>query len=308
MRRLPLLLLLLPSLTRSLGLRDAGRRHLECGPCRLDRCPEPSPCPAPWIAARDECGCCARCLGSEGASCGGRVGARCGPGLVCASRAAETAPEGTGLCVCAQRGTVCGSDGRSYTSICALRLRARHAPRVHPGHLHKARDGPCEFDMALESSRAGRAESVADCKGRWPGVGRCAKGSSAGIIGAPVVLMPPRDVHNVTGAQVFLSCEVKAVPTPVITWKKVVGSPEGTEELEELPGDHVNIAVQVRGGPSDHETTSWILINPLRKEDEGVYHCHATNAIGEAQSHGTVTVLDLSRYKSLHSPVPADLL
>ncbi|XP_052574212.1 insulin-like growth factor-binding protein-like 1 [Peromyscus californicus insignis] len=270
MPRLPLLLLLLPSLTGGLGLRDAGRRHPECSPCRLDRCPVPSPCPAPWIAARDECGCCARCLGAEGASCGGRVGARCGPGLVCASRAAGTAPEGTGLCVCAQRGTVCGSDGRSYSSICALRLRARHAPRMHPGHLHKARDGPCEF--------------------------------------APVVLMPPRDVHNVTGAQVFLSCEVKAVPTPVITWKKVVGSPEGTEELEELPGDHVNIAVQVRGGPSDHETTSWILINPLRKEDEGVYHCHAANAIGEAQSHSTVTVLDLSRYKSLHSPVPADLL
>ncbi|ERE81790.1 insulin-like growth factor-binding protein-like 1-like protein [Cricetulus griseus] len=248
MPRLPLLLLLLPSLARGLGPRDAGRRQPECSPCRLDRCPVPSPCPAPWIAARDECGCCARCLGTEGSSCGGRVGARCGPGLVCASRAAGTAPEGTGLCVCAQRGTVCGSDGRSYSSICALRLRARHAPRVHPGHLHKARDGPCEF--------------------------------------APVVLMPPRDVHNVTGAQVFLSCEVKAVPTPVITWKKVIfskrlfirlpvigflncmcflclmyvaGSPEGPEGLEELPGDHVNIAVQVRGGPSDHETTSWIL-------------------------------------------------
>ncbi|GAB1288473.1 Insulin-like growth factor-binding protein-like 1 [Apodemus speciosus] len=125
---------------------------------------------------------------------------------------------------------------------------------------------------------------------------------------APVVLMPPRDIHNVTGTQVFLSCEVKAVPTPVITWKKVKRSPEGTEGLEVLPGDHVNIAVQVRGGPSDHETTSWILINPLRKEDEGVYHCHAANAIGEAQSRGTVTVLDLNRYKSLYSSVPGDLL
>lgn len=145
MPRLPLLLLLLPSLARGLGLRDAGRRHPECSPCQPDRCPAPSPCPAPWISARDECGCCARCLGTEGASCGGRVGARCGPGLVCASRASGTAPEGTGLCVCAQRGAVCGSDGRSYSSICALRLRARHAPRAHHGHLHKARDGPCEF-------------------------------------------------------------------------------------------------------------------------------------------------------------------
>lgn len=145
MPRLPLLLLLLPSLARGLGLRDAGRRHPECSPCQPDRCPAPSPCPAPWISARDECGCCARCLGTEGASCGGPVGARCGPGLVCASRASGMAPEGTGLCVCAQRGAVCGSDGRSYSSICALRLRARHAPRAHHGHLHKARDGPCEF-------------------------------------------------------------------------------------------------------------------------------------------------------------------
>lgn len=145
MPRLPLLLLLLPSLARGLGLRDAGRRHPECSPCHQDRCPAPSPCPAPWISARDECGCCARCLGTEGASCGGQAGARCGPGLVCASRASGTAPEGTGLCVCAQRGAVCGSDGRSYSSICALRLRARHAPRAHHGHLHKARDGPCEF-------------------------------------------------------------------------------------------------------------------------------------------------------------------
>ncbi|MEJ1276984.1 insulin-like growth factor binding protein-like 1 [Cricetulus griseus] len=159
MPRLPLLLLLLPSLARGLGPRDAGRRQPECSPCRLDRCPVPSPCPAPWIAARDECGCCARCLGTEGSSCGGRVGARCGPGLVCASRAAGTAPEGTGLCVCAQRGTVCGSDGRSYSSICALRLRARHAPRVHPGHLHKARDGPCEFgEWSLIPKGPGRWE------------------------------------------------------------------------------------------------------------------------------------------------------
>lgn len=48
------------------------------------------------------------------------------------------------------------------------------------------------------------------------------KGLFLGLLPAPVVLMPPRDIHNVTGTQVFLSCEVKAVPTPVITWKKVI--------------------------------------------------------------------------------------
>ncbi|ELW69850.1 Insulin-like growth factor-binding protein-like 1 [Tupaia chinensis] len=121
---------------------------------------------------------------------------------------------------------------------------------------------------------------------------------------APVVVIPPRSVHNVTGAQAHLSCEVRAVPTPVITWRKVTQSPEGTQVLEELPGDHVNIAVQVRGGPSDHEATAWILINPLRKEDEGAYQCHATNVVGEAQSHSMVTVLDLNKYKSPYFPAP----
>ncbi|ELK12983.1 Insulin-like growth factor-binding protein-like 1 [Pteropus alecto] len=98
---------------------------------------------------------------------------------------------------------------------------------------------------------------------------------------APVVVIPPRGVHNITGAQVYLSCEVTR-------------SPEGTQVLEDLPGDHINIAVQVRGGPSDHEATAWILISPLRKDDEGVYQCHSANAVGEALSYGTVTVIDLS--------------
>lgn len=38
---------------------------------------------------------------------------------------------------------------------------------------------------------------------------------------APVVITPPQSVHNVTGARVHLSCEVRAVPTPVVTWRKV---------------------------------------------------------------------------------------
>nr|XP_020766279.1 insulin-like growth factor-binding protein-like 1 [Odocoileus virginianus texanus] len=166
--------------------------------------------------------------------------------------------------------SVCGSDGRSYPSVCALRLRARQAPRALPGHLHKARDGPCEF--------------------------------------APVVITPPQSVHNVTGAQVYLSCEVRAVPTPVVTWRKVTRSPAGTQATEDLPGDHVNIAVHVRGGPSDHEATAWVLINPLRKEDEGLYQCHSANALGEAQSHGTVTVVDRSQHRAPRFPAPDDRL
>lgn len=54
---------------------------------------------------------------------------------------------------------------------------------------------------------------------------------------------------------IFLNCD------SFLCLLQVVRTPEGTEGLEELPGDHVNMAVQVRGGPSDHETTSWILVS-----------------------------------------------
>ncbi|XP_034629767.1 insulin-like growth factor-binding protein-like 1 [Trachemys scripta elegans] len=114
---------------------------------------------------------------------------------------------------------------------------------------------------------------------------------------APVIVVPPKKIHNLTGAQVYLSCEVKAVPTPIITWRKVTESPKGVKLLEELPGDRVNMAVQVRGGPSKHESTGWVLINPLMKEDEGVYQCHATNMVGETQAEGNIKVTEQSKSK-----------
>lgn len=52
---------------------------------------------------------------------------------------------------------------------------------------------------------------------------------------------------------------------------QVTQSPEGTEVLEDLPGDHVNIAVQVRGGPSDHEATAWILVSIRLFRTTGCY-------------------------------------
>eukprot|EP00062_Callorhinchus_milii_P007604 gi/632949402/ref/XP_007890137.1/ PREDICTED: insulin-like growth factor-binding protein-like 1 [Callorhinchus milii] len=109
---------------------------------------------------------------------------------------------------------------------------------------------------------------------------------------APVIVIPPKPIQNVTGSQVYLACEVKAVPTPIITWRKVTESPKGVKLLEELPGDRVNVAIQVRGGPSKHESTGWVLINPLTKEDEGVYQCHASNILGEVQTEETIKVIE----------------
>uniref|UniRef100_A0A4X2L2U6 Insulin like growth factor binding protein like 1 n=1 Tax=Vombatus ursinus TaxID=29139 RepID=A0A4X2L2U6_VOMUR len=286
---------------RLIGAKDSGNTN-ECGQCIPENC-EPVRCKAPELSVRDDCGCCEQCLGAEGELCGGRSGAsrrhqaRCGPGLVCVSQSREVLGaaasqeslpeelEGTGLCVCKEDGAVCGSDGRSYQSVCALHLHSWISVRAGRERVHKAHDGECK----LGESYIGPSWGILGKKG-W-----------RKELGTPVIVLPPKKIHNVTGAQVYLSCEVKAVPTPVISWRKVcqrtLTKTSGVKLLEELPGDRVNMAVQVRGGPSKHESTGWVLINPLTKEDEGVYQCHATNMVGETQSYGTIKVTDLNKYK-----------
>ncbi|XP_062902794.1 insulin-like growth factor-binding protein-like 1 [Mobula hypostoma] len=236
-----------------------------------DRC-HPTDCPAvqcqvPELLAKDECGCCDRCLGVQDELCGGRGlrHGRCAPGYVCLTSAdgqrrdeeegkEGEEEEGTGSCVCKHDYPVCGSDTNTYPTICALHLASWLSVHKQKGKIHKVHDGECKY--------------------------------------APVIILSPKSVQNVTGSQVYLACEVKAVPTPIVTWRKVTESPKGIKLLEELPGDRVNLAVQVRGGPSKHESTGWVLINPLTKEDEGVYQCHASNILGEAQTEGTIKVTE----------------
>uniref|UniRef100_UPI00398EA9CF insulin-like growth factor-binding protein-like 1 n=1 Tax=Pristiophorus japonicus TaxID=55135 RepID=UPI00398EA9CF len=234
----------------------------ECGRCQPSSCPAVQ-CRVPELLAKDECGCCGRCLGIQGEVCGGqglRHG-RCAPGYVCLTSAdgqrreeAEAEEEGTGSCVCKHDYPVCASDSSTYPTICALHLASWLSVHRLQGKIHKTHDGECKY--------------------------------------APVIIFSPKSVQNVTGSQVYLACEVKAVPTPIVTWRKVTESPKGVKLLEELPGDRVNIAIQVRGGPSKHESTGWVLINPLTKEDEGVYQCHASNILGEVQTEGTIKVTE----------------
>ncbi|KAM6109755.1 LOW QUALITY PROTEIN: insulin-like growth factor-binding protein-like 1 [Phoenicopterus ruber ruber] len=120
---------------------------------------------------------------------------------------------------------------------------------------------------------------------------------------SPVI--SPKKIRNVTGAWMYLSREVKAVPSPVITWRKVSESCKGVKLLEELPGEEANMAVQVQGGPSQHEGTVWVLIDQIMKEDEGIYQCHATNMAGEAQADGSITVLEQN--KSKKGGIPSDM-
>ncbi|GCB61287.1 hypothetical protein scyTo_0007022, partial [Scyliorhinus torazame] len=108
----------------------------------------------------------------------------------------------------------------------------------------------------------------------------------------PVIVTQPKEVWNVSGSQVYLSCEVIGVPTPVLTWNKVKKTANGLEKVELLPGDRDNLAIQTRGGPEKHEVTGWVLISPLTEEDAGEYECHALNTNGEAAAAGSIHVVE----------------
>ncbi|XP_013887798.1 insulin-like growth factor-binding protein 7 [Austrofundulus limnaeus] len=240
-------LFLVPILLSSLPVLSAGPG---CGPCDPGRC-APLPvrgCPAGSL--RDACGCCPVCAAADGELCGGRsAGARrCGSGLECVRSNKKSR---MGVCACKSNYQVCGTDGTTYLSGCALKT------------------------ASLAAQTEGKEPIMVQNKGR------CST--------APVIVTPPGEVFNVSGSQVYLSCEAVGVPTPVLTWKKVLG---GTRKTKLLPGDRDNLAIQTRGGPEKHEVTGWVLISPLTQEEEGSYECHATNAIGEASAVGAIHLVE----------------
>ncbi|XP_034038114.1 insulin-like growth factor-binding protein 7 [Thalassophryne amazonica] len=223
-----------------------------CSPCDPAQC---APLPAdgcPAGSVQDACSCCSICAAAEGELCSRRrsLARRCGPGLECV-KSNEDKKSKLGLCVCKSNYEVCGTNGVTYRNSCALKAASRKA----------------------ESS--GKTAIGVHNKGR------CAT--------APVIVTPPAEVYNVSGSQVYLTCEAVGVPTPVLTWKKVI---MGKKKMELLPGDRENLAIQTRGGPEKHEVTGWVLISPLTKEEEGSYECHATNSQGAVSALGTIHVVE----------------
>ncbi|XP_037116347.1 insulin-like growth factor-binding protein 7 [Syngnathus acus] len=229
------------------------RAARECGPCEPAQC---APLPATGCAVgsvMDACGCCTLCLAAEGERCAGGRGGTPRCGAGMECVRGDKKNK-VGVCACKSQDEVCGSNGVTYAHVCAL----------------KSADA--------QAQREGRPQVAVLNKGR------CAA--------APVIVTPPARVFNVSGAQVFLSCEATGVPTPVLTWRKVIG---GRKRFSLLPGDRDNLAVQTRGGPEKHQVTGWVLISPLTKDEAGTYECHAANSKGDASAVGEIRLVDDTR-------------
>lgn len=101
----------------------------------------------------------------------------------------------------------------------------------------------------------------------------------------PRILSPPEDITNNTGSSIAFSCEVKGWPVPAIEWRV-----QSESAHVALPSDNARISVQSRGGPSDYEMTSWLQMVDLKREDSGIYICHATNSEGSASARAYLTI------------------
>eukprot|EP00072_Mus_musculus_P004649 NP_001152990.1 insulin-like growth factor-binding protein 7 isoform 1 precursor [Mus musculus] len=283
-----LLLLLLPLSSSSSS--DA------CGPCVPASCPALPRLGCPLGETRDACGCCPVCARGEGEPCGGGAAGRghCAPGMECVKSrkrrkgkagAAAGGPATLAVCVCKSRYPVCGSNGITYPSGCQLRAASLRAESRGEKAITQVSKGTCEQGSLIWDTQPAQRSHNPQVENR------CFRDKHSREQG-PSIVTPPKDIWNVTGAKVFLSCEVIGIPTPVLIWNKVKRDHSGVQRTELLPGDRENLAIQTRGGPEKHEVTGWVLVSPLSKEDAGEYECHASNSQGQASAAAKITVVD----------------
>lgn len=122
--------------------RSLRKRQTLCPEvCNASRCP-PLPGPCYYGAVKDYCGCCTVCGAGEGDICGDGGHGVCGDGMTCEHSPGKR--KSRGFCVCSSSESVCGSDGRTYPSICRLKAENRRAELSSSPSVIMIQKGPCE--------------------------------------------------------------------------------------------------------------------------------------------------------------------
>ncbi|XP_055055163.2 serine protease HTRA1 [Misgurnus anguillicaudatus] len=141
--------------------RNLRKRQTICPDvCDLSRCPSALES-CYFGVVKDSCGCCMVCSAGEGEFCGKRGHAACGQGMTCENPPGTRASE-RGTCVCDLHEPVCGSDGRTYPSICRLKAENRRAEKSGTPAAIFIQRGPCETGSRNPSSMRYKFNFIAD--------------------------------------------------------------------------------------------------------------------------------------------------
>lgn len=122
--------LLLPLLLLALASAPALAQNCSV-PCDVSRCPR-SRCPGGYTP--DPCKCCLVCAAQEGEPCGRPSDSPCGESLECRR----------GSCRCRWAQPVCGNDGSTYATLCALLAANRRAITQGLLPVHQLHKGACQ--------------------------------------------------------------------------------------------------------------------------------------------------------------------
>nr|XP_046242126.1 serine protease HTRA1-like [Scatophagus argus] len=135
-------------------------RHGQTCPqvCDASQCPVPAQA-CYYGKVRDRCSCCAVCAAGEGEVCGGELS--CGDGLRCDSARGKPGVLFS-TCVCASSGPVCGSDGRTYPSMCRLKAENRRAELGEGPRVIFIQRGWCDSGMQHPGSMRYKFNFIAD--------------------------------------------------------------------------------------------------------------------------------------------------
>ncbi|XP_051533624.1 serine protease HTRA1 [Myxocyprinus asiaticus] len=140
--------------------RNLRKRQNVCSVCDLSRCLSALES-CYFGVVKDSCNCCTLCAAGEGEFCGKREHGVCGQGMTCEYPPERRASEG-GTCVCDSNEPVCGSDGRTYPSICRLRAENRRAELSGIPAVIFIQRGPCETGSRNPNSMRYKFNFIAD--------------------------------------------------------------------------------------------------------------------------------------------------
>ncbi|XP_023422752.2 serine protease HTRA3 isoform X1 [Cavia porcellus] len=117
--------------------------------CDVSRCPSPR-CPGGYVP--DACSCCLVCAAGEGEPCGRAQDAPCGESLECTR----------GVCRCRWASPVCGTDGRTHASVCALQAASRRSLQLSGTPVRVLQKGACPSGLHQVSSPRYKFNFIAD--------------------------------------------------------------------------------------------------------------------------------------------------